>query len=96
MTDYEKAALEATIQNDYQHEDYDDMPGTHVWAWSVHENMDGVPVASRGGVIASCVKKGWLEVFQDGVNRDDDTIAITAKGLDVALEAGIRSRYDCP
>jgi hypothetical protein len=91
MTHLERLAIEATINSEYQ----DGYEPAHfidhrVWAWSVSDGLACAP-QKRGGVIASCVKKGWLEYDGNfGESRDDDTIALTRAGVEAALAEGIK------
>ena len=79
-TPMERAALAGILASDYQ----DDVEpiGVAVWTWDVWSSGDAAEItpASRGGVVASLSKKG-LVTIQDARGDDDETIAITTKGL---------------
>lgn len=76
ITDNERAFLTAVASNEYQ--DCHSQVDNPVWT----DCVNGWERASKGGTVASLVKKGLL-------GQDDECVWLTQEGFD-AIEAGLR------
>jgi len=91
MTNLETKVLEAIIGSNFNAGNGiagEELIGNAIWADSILDALadDGVAPASRGGAIASCTKKGFVNFWEDD---DGDLIALTREGFDAAAKAGI-------
>jgi DNA-binding MarR family transcriptional regulator len=79
ITPMELLVLRGIVDSEYQ--ESDEIVDTPVYAWSA---TGAIPPSSAGGVVASLVKKGLAETYQDG---QEDLLSITAAGLAAVEEA---------
>jgi hypothetical protein len=75
VTAFEKTLLTSVKESEYH--DGQDPVDNPVWADCV---LDLIPTKSRGGVMSSLVKKGWVRFHDCGA---DSTVTLTAEGLRV-------------
>jgi hypothetical protein len=78
ITQNERAVLVGIYQSDYA----DGGTQPHIWAWSI--NAPSIAKASLPGVVASLSKKGLVSCMEYDIGSDDNTIAVTTRGVDVA------------
>ena len=75
LTELEKDVIVAITENEYS-----DIPGDHVWSWSVADNCKITHKDQVSGVVSSLVKKGLTKCYEEG---KDSTIHLTDAGIKV-------------
>lgn len=85
MTDLERQVIEGIFNSDYQDGNVGEEAVNHpVWTFDVVDRIAGNK-ASRGGAVASCVKKGYVSL--SSYDKKDDAIEVTRAGYDAYIAA---------
>jgi len=90
LTDLEKDVLDGIYRSEYT----DGGTTANIWTWSVNARITKKNQLS--GVVSSLVKKGIVTVGGDGTKDNDNTIDVTALGIEVARDLGFFETVDTP
>ena len=73
LTELEKDVIVAITENEYS-----DIPGDHVWSWSIADTCKITHKNQVSGVVSSLVKKGLAKCYEEG---KDSTVKLTGTGI---------------
>lgn len=82
LTELEQDVLDGCYRSEYND------GGNHfdIWSWSIAARKTGIKQVS--GVVSSLVKKGLVTCGGTGTKDDDNTVAVTPLGIEVARSLG--------